>query len=82
MYGHYPRSMEDLVPPDNLASFTPQELKKVIGSYDFLGLNYYTTQYASDDLLPVGEGYYADQRVKFSGEYYVTNVLSIPVSIM
>ncbi|XP_047972958.1 beta-glucosidase 12-like isoform X2 [Salvia hispanica] len=75
LYGHYPRSMEDLVPPDNLASFTPQELKKVIGSYDFLGLNYYTTQYASDDPhLPDGEGFYADQRVKYSvkrGDEYI-----------
>ncbi|KAL1566275.1 raucaffricine-O-beta-D-glucosidase-like [Salvia divinorum] len=75
VYGHYPKSMEDCVPPDNLASFTPQEVKKVQGSYDFLGLNYYTTHYASDDPHPIDEeGYFADQRVKYSvkkGDEYI-----------
>ncbi|XP_042041450.1 raucaffricine-O-beta-D-glucosidase-like [Salvia splendens] len=81
MYGHYPKSMEDYVPPDNLPSFTPQEVKKIQGSYDFVGLNFYTAQYASDDPHPPnGEGYYADQRVKYSSkrgdEYIGTKVIT------
>ncbi|XP_042000333.1 raucaffricine-O-beta-D-glucosidase-like isoform X2 [Salvia splendens] len=75
MYGHYPKSMEDYVPPDNLPLFTPQEVKRIQGSYDFVGLNFYTAQYASDDPHPPnGEGYYADQRVKYStkrGDEYI-----------
>ncbi|XP_057785230.1 beta-glucosidase 12-like [Salvia miltiorrhiza] len=75
LYGHYPQSMEECVPPDNLASFTQQERRKLQGSLDFLGLNYYTTQYASDDPHPAdGEGYFADQRVKYllkKGDEYI-----------
>ena len=76
MYGHHPKSMEDYIPPNNLPSFTPQEVKKIQGSYDFVGLNFYTAQYASDDPHPPnGEGYYADQRVKYSGEYSVIHIM-------
>lgn len=63
--GYYPENMRTYVPPDELASFNIEEREKVKGSMDFLGLNYYTTWYASNDPNPAGEGYYADQRVKF-----------------
>lgn len=65
LYGRYPENMTKCVPPGNLAPFTPYEVRKVKGSLDFLGLNYYTTQYAADDPDPDGEGYVADQRVVF-----------------
>ncbi|KAF7824494.1 vicianin hydrolase-like [Senna tora] len=43
-YGDYPESMKSLV-GDRLPKFTKSESKLVKGTYDFLGLNYYTTFY-------------------------------------
>ncbi|KAH6807645.1 hypothetical protein C2S51_028753 [Perilla frutescens var. frutescens] len=69
VHGRYPENMINCVPPDNLASFTPQEIRKLKGSLDFLGLNYYTTEYVSDDPHPPdGEGYFADQKAQFKFE--------------
>ncbi|XP_027065676.1 beta-glucosidase 12-like [Coffea arabica] len=45
VYGDYPPSMRILV-GNRLPKFRPQQSKKLIGSYDFLGLNYYTANYA------------------------------------
>ena len=44
--GDYPHSMRSLV-GKRLPKFTEEESKLVKGSYDFLGLNYYTTNYAA-----------------------------------
>ncbi|KAH7543603.1 hypothetical protein FEM48_Zijuj02G0201300 [Ziziphus jujuba var. spinosa] len=44
-YGDYPRSMRSLV-GKRLPEFTKEESKLVKGSFDFLGLNYYTANYA------------------------------------
>ncbi|CAH8314363.1 unnamed protein product [Eruca vesicaria subsp. sativa] len=49
--GTYPQSMIDTV-GDRLPSFTPEESKLVKGSYDFLGLNYYYTQYVQPSPSP------------------------------
>ncbi|KAK6119574.1 hypothetical protein DH2020_046676 [Rehmannia glutinosa] len=62
--GHYPQSMIEYVPPENLAPFTPQESRMLKGSLDFLGLNYYTAHYAANDPDPKGQdGYYKDQHL-------------------
>ncbi|KAH6799037.1 hypothetical protein C2S51_035521 [Perilla frutescens var. frutescens] len=71
VHGRYPENMINNVPPDNLASFTPQEIRKLKGSLDFLGLNYYTAEYASDVPDPPadgGEGFFADRRVDLKFE--------------
>ncbi|XP_056860005.1 myrosinase 4-like [Raphanus sativus] len=47
VYGRYPKIMRQMV-GHRLPIFTPQELKLVKGSLDFLGLNYYVTQYATN----------------------------------
>ena len=52
MYGEYPMIMRLLV-GDRLPKFTPQESDLVKGSLDFLGLNYYVTQYATDAPPPL-----------------------------
>ncbi|KAF2319357.1 hypothetical protein GH714_015047 [Hevea brasiliensis] len=44
-YGTYPRTVRDLV-GDRLPKFTETESKFLRGSYDFLGLQYYTSYYA------------------------------------
>ncbi|WZZ59973.1 hypothetical protein YC2023_060080 [Brassica napus] len=47
VYGRYPKILRQMVGP-RLPKFTPQESKLVKGSLDFLGLNYYVTQYATN----------------------------------
>ncbi|KAI3454621.1 hypothetical protein Pfo_011284 [Paulownia fortunei] len=66
LYGRYPQNMIDFVPPENLAPFSQQESQMLKGSVDYVGLNYYTTNYASYDPNPEGVGYDADQKVDFS----------------
>ncbi|CAK9184381.1 unnamed protein product [Ilex paraguariensis] len=44
-YGHYPKSMQDLV-GERLPKFSPEESHMIIGSFDFIGINYYTANYA------------------------------------
>ncbi|KAL2514196.1 Beta-glucosidase 17 [Forsythia ovata] len=46
-YGDYPKSMHALV-GKRLPNFTHEEAELVKGSYDFLGLNYYTSFYAAN----------------------------------
>ncbi|XP_027167865.1 beta-glucosidase 13-like [Coffea eugenioides] len=46
-FGKYPKSMRTLV-KDRLPKFTEEQSDLVKGSFDFLGLNYYTANYAKD----------------------------------
>ncbi|KAJ4876808.1 Myrosinase 1 [Raphanus sativus] len=50
--GRYPDIMRQIV-GSRLPNFTEAEAELVAGSYDFLGLNYYTTQYAQQKPNPV-----------------------------
>ncbi|PKH69351.1 hypothetical protein CRG98_050144 [Punica granatum] len=45
VYGNYPHSMRSLVGA-RLPKFTKEQSAMLKGSFDFLGLNYYTTNYA------------------------------------
>ncbi|KAK3219062.1 hypothetical protein Dsin_013032 [Dipteronia sinensis] len=45
VYGDYPRIMREIV-KDRLPTFSAQEKKLIKGSFDFIGLNYYTSRYA------------------------------------
>ncbi|KAK7262563.1 hypothetical protein RJT34_30137 [Clitoria ternatea] len=45
--GDYPKSMRALV-RTRLPKFTREQSKLLIGSFDFIGLNYYSSTYASD----------------------------------
>ncbi|XVF53460.1 hypothetical protein PTKIN_Ptkin05aG0101000 [Pterospermum kingtungense] len=47
IYGEYPKSMRSLV-GSRLPKFTEEESKMLKGSIDFLGLNYYTSNYAEN----------------------------------
>lgn len=44
MYGQYPKTMQDIV-GDRLPKFTLTEMELIKGSFDYLGLNHYTTYY-------------------------------------
>ncbi|XP_071933591.1 beta-glucosidase 13-like [Coffea arabica] len=46
--GAYPTEMVKYVDKERLPTFKPQEAAMVKGSYDFIGLNYYTAQYSQD----------------------------------
>ena len=45
--GDYPSSMRSLV-GSRLPKFTKEQAKLVKGSFDFIGLNYYTSNYAAN----------------------------------
>ncbi|XP_057536413.1 beta-glucosidase 24-like [Amaranthus tricolor] len=46
-YGDYPRTMRSLV-RNRLPKFSKEESEMLKGSFDFLGLNYYTSNFAAD----------------------------------
>eukprot|EP00252_Welwitschia_mirabilis_P022287 TRINITY_DN598_c1_g1_i7.p1 TRINITY_DN598_c1_g1~~TRINITY_DN598_c1_g1_i7.p1 ORF type:complete len:388 (+),score=27.81 TRINITY_DN598_c1_g1_i7:32-1165(+) len=49
LYGHYPKVMQKIV-GDRLPSFSESQKKELINSFDFLGLNHYSTLYIADSL--------------------------------
>ncbi|CAI9760875.1 unnamed protein product [Fraxinus pennsylvanica] len=67
--GDYPPVMRQLV-GERLPKFTPEQVTLVKGSYDFLGINYYTTNYATNSPKTPGANpsYNTDQEVQTSTE--------------
>ncbi|KAK4386225.1 Oleuropein beta-glucosidase [Sesamum angolense] len=62
--GRYPLNMIDNVSASNLPPFKSDEVDLLKGSIDFLGLNYYTSFYASHDPDPkITSGYNKDQNL-------------------
>ncbi|KAG0486235.1 hypothetical protein HPP92_008330 [Vanilla planifolia] len=64
-FGDYPFSMRSLV-RERLPKFTAEESKKLIDSYDFIGLNYYTARYAQNKVFDISyepKTYSDDMRV-------------------
>ncbi|KAL5727187.1 beta-glucosidase [Ranunculus cassubicifolius] len=78
-YGRYPSSMRTLC-GNRLPRFTKEESQLLKGSYDFLGLNYYTANYAisktvaDDDVQP---SYYSDARATLA-----TEKNGVPIGLM
>ena len=67
--GDYPLSMRGLV-GNRLPQFTKEQSKLVKGAFDFIGLNYYTANYA-DNLPPsygLNNSYTTDSRANLTGE--------------
>ncbi|KAL0661890.1 hypothetical protein Bca4012_098727 [Brassica carinata] len=71
VYGRYPKIMRQMV-GNRLPKFTPQESKLVKGSLDFLGLNYYVTQYATNAPRSTQPNVITDARVTLG--YYRNRV--------
>ncbi|XP_021754518.1 beta-glucosidase 44-like [Chenopodium quinoa] len=66
VYGEYPRTMQDIV-GDRLPKFTPEEVKMVKGSMDFVGINQYTAYYMYNQLSkPKTPGYQEDWHAGFN----------------
>ncbi|KAL0346882.1 UNVERIFIED_CONTAM: 2-oxoglutarate dehydrogenase complex 2, mitochondrial [Sesamum calycinum] len=64
--GDYPPVMRERV-GNRLPKFTPEQVKLIKGSYDFMGLNYYTTYWAAYSPTPPGTPptYTTDQEAEF-----------------
>ncbi|KAL3510483.1 hypothetical protein ACH5RR_029884 [Cinchona calisaya] len=64
-YGDYPKRMRDIV-QSRLPKFSEEESSNLRKSFDFLGLNYYTSQYVTDASGTKSEllSYVTDQQVK------------------
>ncbi|KAF8049079.1 hypothetical protein N665_2299s0001 [Sinapis alba] len=79
IYGRYPKIMRQMV-GRRLPKFTPQESKLVKGSLDFLGLNYYVTQYATNAPPSTQPSVLTDSRVRL--DYYRNGVpIGVQVTI-
>ncbi|CAK7331835.1 unnamed protein product [Dovyalis caffra] len=67
--GDYPQNMHDYV-GGRLPKFSEEESKMLIGSYDFIGINYYTTYYARnvEDVNYKDIGFMEDARLTWPGE--------------
>ncbi|XP_022868201.1 beta-glucosidase-like [Olea europaea var. sylvestris] len=67
--GEYPQSMKKIV-GSRLPQFTREEKELVKGSYDFLGINYYTTNYVSHEPLQPGTppNYRTDCQCRYTTE--------------
>ncbi|KAA8549569.1 hypothetical protein F0562_001413 [Nyssa sinensis] len=65
--GQYPESMQCIV-GDRLPKFTEEESRDLIGSFDFIGVNYYTGRYAYDDSKTVyaNYSYESDPKANFT----------------
>ena len=66
--GDYPHTMRSLV-GDRLPKFSKEQSKMLNGSFDFIGLNYYTANYAAHaPLLSSGRNasYTTDSQVKLT----------------
>nr|KAJ0224173.1 hypothetical protein LSAT_V11C100007650 [Lactuca sativa]KAJ0226756.1 hypothetical protein LSAT_V11C100007670 [Lactuca sativa] len=61
--GKYPQSMIDNVTDGRLPEFTDKQIELLTGSFDFLGLNYYTAQYATTAAPTDVVSYLTDSKV-------------------
>ncbi|KAH7528607.1 hypothetical protein FEM48_Zijuj05G0089900 [Ziziphus jujuba var. spinosa] len=65
-YGEYPKTMQEIV-GDRLPKFTEDQVKLVKGSFDYLGINQYTSYYMYDPHTPPKAlGYQEDWHVGFA----------------
>lgn len=76
-YGKYPKSMRFIV-GDRLPKFSEEESKLIKGSYDFIGLNYYTANYAthvpsSSNMIP---SYTTDSRTKLTSKFNYSSLFT------
>lgn len=67
IYGEYPKSMQMIV-KERLPKFSPEEVKMVKGSTDYVGINQYTAyyMYAPQVPLPTAVRYQLDWNAGFA----------------
>ena len=71
--GHYPQTMIKLV-GSRLPKFSAEQSEMVKGSFDFLGLNYYTAKYVTSAVHNNNESpsYITDAHVTYLGMLKIT----------
>ena len=74
VHGDYPFIMKALV-RDGLPTFTDEEKALVKGSYDFIGINYYTSNYAKD--IPFTPDYNYTNQAQFQHATLTSNNFNI-----
>lgn len=81
VHGDYPQSMRDLV-GRRLPKFTKDESTFIMNSFDFLGINYYTANYAKDNPNNVhpGPSYLNDIHATLSSMYSNQNLTFLKLS--
>ncbi|XP_077243951.1 beta-glucosidase 44-like isoform X1 [Tasmannia lanceolata] len=69
VYGEYPKTMQEIV-RERLPKFSPEEVKMVKGSIDYVGINQYTAYYMYDphQAKPKVTGYQVDWNAGFAFE--------------
>ena len=65
VFGRYPQEMTNLITGNRLPQFNESMSHLIKGSYDFLGLNYYSTNYVQWTGIP-GDSYLTDGRISGS----------------
>ncbi|KAK4413194.1 Raucaffricine-O-beta-D-glucosidase [Sesamum alatum] len=65
LYGQFPASMLDYA-KGNIEAFNDEEKQGLAGSVDYVGLNYYTSDFVAYEKDPPGVGYPADQHCIYS----------------
>lgn len=68
VFGDYPITMRNIV-KERLPTFTEEEKELVKGSFDFIGLNYYTSRYATRANPVEPSHFIADILVRSTGNY-------------
>lgn len=70
--GDYPLSMRTLV-GTRLPRFTKEQSKAIYGSFDFIGLNYYTARYVQNIKLSNNgnKSYNTDSHTNQAGDYVI-----------
>ncbi|CAI9087591.1 OLC1v1021698C1 [Oldenlandia corymbosa var. corymbosa] len=83
VHGDYPKSMREYVNPDHLPKMDDADRKAIQGSYDFIGVNYYTARYVGHSepkaaLKKVGRNYVTDQHLKYY-ESRIEDGVDVPI---
>lgn len=77
--GEYPKTMQSLV-GNQLPNFTEEQSKLLAGSFDFIGLNYYTTNYAAHIPHPNNDkskpSYYTDSHANLTSKNNLITTLN------
>lgn len=82
-YGEYPRTMQENV-GERLPKFTPEEVAMVKGSYDYLGVNQYTSYYMFDPPWPQFNisSYANDWDVGYACKSLLPNMLVMALNLL
>ncbi|KAF9665397.1 hypothetical protein SADUNF_Sadunf16G0118300 [Salix dunnii] len=80
--GDYPQTMHDYV-GGRLPKFSEEESKMLRGSYDFIGVNYYTTYYAQnvEDANYKNIGFMEDARVNWPANYIMNHFFPLGIEM-